>query len=254
MNLTIMTFNLRMDTPDDGKDAWPFRKEHVIQIIKNHSPDVLAIQEGLHHMICYLRDALPAYNMIGEGRDGGKSGEYNAVFYKRDVLTLKNQGQFWLSETPDIPGSISWNSGCKRICTWGNFSYSDNTSNSFYVYNTHLDNVSQNARIKGSDVITSKVKPMIQKGKAVFLMGDFNCEPDNEVIKHIEVSGLHKLRTDGKTFHEFKGGITGKQIDHIFVSEQSEIREVKIDRSHMKGSYPSDHYPVIAKLVCINEM
>src|SRR5699024_11559461 len=82
--------------------------------------------------------ALPisAYNMIGEGRDGGKSGEYNTVFYKRDVLTLKNQGQFWLSETPDIPGSISWNSGCKRICTWGNFSYSDNTSNTFYVYNT----------------------------------------------------------------------------------------------------------------------
>src|SRR5699024_12750437 len=133
--------------------------------------------------------------------------------------TLKNQGQFWLSETPDIPGSISWNSGCKRICTWGNFSYSDNTSNSFYVYNTHLDNVSQNARIKGSDVITSKVKPLIQKGEAVCLMGGFNCEPDNEVIKQIEVSGLHKLRTDGKTFHEINSGITERKIDNILIYE-----------------------------------
>src|SRR5699024_1414452 len=100
MNLTIMTFKLKMYIHADADVACAFRKEHVIKIIKNHSPDVLAIQEGLHHMICYLRDALPAYNMIGEGRDGGKSGEYNAVFYKRDVLTLKNQGQFWLSETP----------------------------------------------------------------------------------------------------------------------------------------------------------
>src|SRR5699024_12185670 len=114
-----------------------------------------------------------------------------------------------------IEGRNRWNNGSKIIYTFVNLSYTDNTSNSFYVYNTHLDNVSQKARIKGSDVITSKVKPMIQKGEAVFLMGDFNCEPDNEVIKHIEVSGLHKLRTDGKTFHEFKGGITGKQIDHI---------------------------------------
>src|SRR5699024_8836090 len=162
--------------------------------------------------------------------------------------------QFWLPETPDIPGSISWNSGCKRRCTWGDFPYSDNTPNSFYVYNTHLDNVSQSARIKRCDVITSKDKPMIQIEHSVLLMRDFNCESYNEVIKHIEGSELHKLRTDGKTFHEFKGAITGNQIDHIFVSEQSEIREVQIDRSDMKGSYPSDHYPVIAKLVCIKEM
>src|SRR5699024_12311518 len=100
----------------------------------------------------------------------------------------------------------------------------------------------------------AQLKPRIQKGDADCMMGDSNCEPDNGVSKHTEVSGLHKLRTDGKTLHEFKGGITGKQIDHILVSEQSEIREGKIDRSHMKGSYPSDHYPVIAKLVCINEM
>src|SRR5699024_858720 len=97
MNLTIMTFNLRMDTPDDGKDAWPFRKEHVIQIIKNHSPDVLAIQEGLHHMICYLRDAIPKYNMIGEVREDSKRGVFNAVLYDRDGLTLKDHARVMLA-------------------------------------------------------------------------------------------------------------------------------------------------------------
>lgn len=243
-----MTFNLRMDTVDDGKNAWSHRKEQVLQTIKGHDPDILSIQEGLQHMLAYLRTSLSTYRMIGEGRDGGEEGEYNAIFYKKEVLALKQHGQFWLSETPEVSGSISWGSGCRRICTWGEFACVDNISNTFYAYNTHLDNASQQARKKGSEVIASKLTPILQDHSPALLTGDFNCEPDNEVIKHIEGIGMTRLHIQGKTFHDFLGGIAGRPIDYIFLSGQYEIKEAIIDRCHLNEKYPSDHYPIIAKV------
>src|SRR5699024_10150910 len=136
LKLNVMTFNLRMDTPDDGGNAWPHRSEHVMDTIRAHQPDILGTQEGFHHMVREITASLPEYGMIGEGRGGAEEDEYNAIFYYEKTLQLIDDGQFWLSETPEVPGSVDWNSGCTRICTWGSFALKHDPSVRLLAYNT----------------------------------------------------------------------------------------------------------------------
>lgn len=243
LKLTVMTFNLRMDTPDDGKNAWPYRKEHVLDVIHTYEPAILGTQEGFHHMVEHINVHLTEYGMIGEGRAGGEADEYNAIFYHKKTLKLIDSGQFWLSETPDVPGSVDWDSGCTRICTWGKFSLQNEPSIKVMAFNTHLDHASQLAREKGGHLLTSKIKPTLEQGTPIILTGDFNAEPDNKTIQQIEASGLQKMYTEGNTFHDFSGGEAGKQIDYIFTSGSPGTG--KVDRRHFNGKYPSDHYPVV---------
>jgi len=243
LKLTVMTFNLRMDTPDDGENAWTYRKGHVVEMILAHQPDIIGTQEGLHHMIEYISEALPGYGMIGEGREGGKTGEYNAIFYRKERLKSLDNGQFWLSKTPEIPGSVDWNSGCPRICTWGEFVSQWDPATKVKVFNTHLDHASQEAREKGSKLLTSKIKPEFEQGVPVILTGDFNAAPNNKAIQQIGAAGLEKIQTDGNTFHGFDGGEEGNTIDYIFTTGSSGTG--KVVRRQVGGKYPSDHYPVV---------
>src|SRR5699024_2523840 len=120
-----MTFNLRMDTEEDGDKANPHNKNTTTQTTQNNQPTGLGTQEGLHHMVEFLTSSLTDYACCVGGGWGGQYGEYSALFYKKDRLNLIDQGQFWLSETSDIPNSVSWKSACPRICTWGKFTFVD---------------------------------------------------------------------------------------------------------------------------------
>src|SRR5690625_3238005 len=205
MKLSFMTFNLRMDTEEDGNNAWPHRKSAVIETILSHQPEVLGTQEGLHHMVEFMASSLKDYGKIGQGREGGKEGEYNTIFYKKDELRLIDHGQFWLSDTSDIPGSVSWDSACPRICTWGKFKFVEDLAKEIVVFNTHLDHVSQLAREKGIALICSHIKIYDQQDIPTVLMGDFNCEPNNDVIEHVRKMGLNETHEVGRTFHGFDG-------------------------------------------------
>lgn len=243
-----MTFNIRRDLMQDGTDSWEYRKEKVIQIIKDLKIDVFGIQEGLPHMIKYMENKLTEYTMIGQGRNNEKSDEYNAIFYKTKSFISLDRGQFWLSETPSVPGSIGWGSKYPRICTWSEFAHIKNSSSSFYVFNTHLDNSSQLARVYGIKLIIEQIIFLLEKSIPVILMGDFNCERNNYVINYVEKIGLFQPCLKGKTFHNFNGGICGKLIDYLFVSNQIKFIESFINRRSFEEKYPSDHYPVIAKI------
>lgn len=248
LELTVMTFNLRTDLSEDGSNAWSYRKEKVVKTIRENDPDILGIQEGMHHMVGYLQTSLPEYEMIGKGRDGDEQGEYNAIFYKKIMLNLIDEDQFWLSETPDIPGSMDWDTGCTRICTWGTFLPADESPAAFIFLNTHLDHLSQLAREKGSQLLGNTVETALQAEIPVILAGDFNAAPDNEAIRYLESLGLERLSTEGGTFHNFSGKSDDALIDYIFISKGIQTVEAKIDRRDFAGKYPSDHYPVIGKL------
>jgi len=249
MNLTAMTFNLRLNHTDDGENAWPYRKDNVVQTILANDPHIFGIQEGLPMMVSKLKESLPAYEMIGEGRGGGDVDEYSALFYKKEQLILNNHGQFWLSETPEVANSISWDSACPRICTWGEFALKNNPSHRFVFFNTHLDHIGQEARKKGAELICSNIGQYLDANLPVIFTGDLNVEPDNEVIDILEKADLVRLHTEGKTFHDFKGGIPGEPIDYIFTSKQVKVLNIKVDRRNFDGKYPSDHYPLVAELV-----
>jgi endonuclease/exonuclease/phosphatase family metal-dependent hydrolase len=262
MDLTVMTFNLRYSTPNDGDNAWPLRVHRVSGLIADHNPLIIGTQEGFHNMLAELHVQLPGYEWIGAGRFGGQEDEHCAIFYKNDQVDILEHGQFWLSETPEEAASKSWDSYFPRVCTWAQCRIKT-TGQRFMLYNTHLDHSSQEARDQGVLVIWDYiVSHHSLYGLPAILMGDLNSLPEQFPIRFLEeetklagagkawlanaYSSLHEPA--GLTAHSFNGGDEGKPIDYIFVSPEVTIMEALVDRRQIDGGYPSDHYPIVAVL------
>ncbi|QYR21428.1 endonuclease/exonuclease/phosphatase family protein [Paenibacillus sp. sptzw28] len=265
MDMTVMTFNLRYITPNDGDNYWPNRIRRAAAIIKEHSPLVIGTQEGYHSMLLDLEPHLSDYGWVGEGRFGEHENEHCAIFYNKRELEIAGHGQFWLSETPDVIASKSWDSWFPRICTWARFARRD-TGAVFYVYNTHFDHHSQAARDESSRVILERIhRERKQKDVPVILMGDFNSAPGDFPIRLLRGDAGTSDEADtglidaysimagdpGLTAHSFGGGEEGEPIDYIFATPEFRFTDVLIDRREIEGGFPSDHYPVVAKLTMI---
>ena len=82
--LRVMSFNLRTPTIIDGFNHWSFRKDVIVETIREFDPDVLGTQECVVSQAQYLRDEFPEYDFVGAGRNDGKQrGEMCGVFFKR---------------------------------------------------------------------------------------------------------------------------------------------------------------------------
>lgn len=253
MEFTIMTFNLRVDVPSDRENSWANRADKAAEIIEKHDPSIIGIQEGLSYMLSDIEVRLGSYQYLGQGREVGNKGEFSAIFYKKDILNVVNQGQFWISEQPAVPGSKSWDSDFPRVCTWGHFQFNKYPEKEFFVYNTHLDHISQEAREQGVRMIWEVISTHNKNDRPFFLTGDLNATPENSVITFLNskqqlVDAYSILEGDvGSTFHNFSGETDGQPIDYIFVSKEVQLHNTIVDRSKINGSFPSDHYPVILK-------
>ncbi|ARI76374.1 endonuclease/exonuclease/phosphatase family protein [Halobacillus mangrovi] len=262
MDLRIMTYNLRVDLPQDGMNSWTHRADKVYRMLKKHEPLVLGAQEALIHMIKDLENRFSDYRWIGEGRRGGTSDEFCPIFYNHEVLECVDSGQFWLSDQPEVPNSISWDSDFPRICTWGHFQSRENPFDNFIVYNTHLDHISQPARENGIALIWERMHSHYrEKNIPIVLTGDLNSQPDDRVIQFLRGNASIRVLTKdlqdsyavlnetlGNTFHSFQGGSEGAPIDYIFCTQDVKVLKTEIDRNAYDGRYPSDHYPVISKI------
>src|SRR5919106_275964 len=94
--LTVMSFNIRYGTADDGPNRWELRRGQMLELLKAQNPDVLGLQEALHFQIDEILQALPDYKMVGVGRsDGGHGGEYSAIVYRASRLTVRQTDTFW---------------------------------------------------------------------------------------------------------------------------------------------------------------
>ncbi len=251
MQLDILSFNLRTWTDTDGSNAWPYRRDMAAELIKKYHPHVVGTQEALPEMLSDLDSRLPEYERWGEGRRGGENGEFNAIYYHRRVGGPQEQGQFWLSETPDEPGSVSWDSSLPRICTWAVFQ-PPALGRPFLVCNTHLDHRGPEAKIQGARLIWQHMRPYIDKGMAAVLVGDLNSRPGEEPIVFLRRHLRDLLQETGQdgigTFHGFSGESRDLPIDHVFAGPGIDVQDVRIIRDHVDGSYPSDHFPVMACL------
>ncbi|XID96102.1 endonuclease/exonuclease/phosphatase family protein [Paenibacillaceae bacterium WGS1546] len=260
--MKVMSFNLRYDNPEDGADAWPNRAHRVADAVRKADPTLIGTQEGLLHMLEDLRDRLPGYAWLGEGREGGVRGEHNAIFYKQAEFEALDSGQFWLSEDPSAPGSKGWDGYCPRICTWAHFRSLRCPGAEGLIYNTHLDFAGRIARERGAALIWRAMKAHVARTSLpAILTGDFNAYPDSAPIRFLrgetasdgERPNLRDAYTllgpnaIGCTAHEFNGGVGGQPpIDYIFATPDVELVSVEIERGRFDGAYPSDHYPVVA--------
>lgn len=258
--LKVMTFNIRVDTILDGPNRWGHRKKIVYNMIVSQQADIVGLQESLDFQTDYLRQQLGDYTSYGAGRsDGKQKGEACPIFYRTERFALIDSGTFWFSDTPSVPGSKDWGAMCPRICSWVRLLDKESLS-SFFVYNVHLDNLSQNSRKKSVQLLASRIAS--RKGSDPFIvLGDFNMETDNSAMEYLYNSdsetpyprmtnawgAVHADSDEVGTRHGFRGRISGPKIDHIPLSDGFEALNVRIDQRHaMNGRYPSDHFPVVA--------
>lgn len=253
-SLSVMTFNMRYDNPEDGQNNWRFRRERIAGVIKAQEVDVLGTQELLSNQFNDLSGLLTGYQGVGVGRlDGAESGEYCAVFFRKDRFTLLDSGTFWLSETPEVVGSLGWDGACERIATW--VVLRDRDGRELFFIDTHLDHVGQVARDEGVSLLMKRIETL-SGGRPVILTGDFNSEPGSSVVAHVQKDGvLHDAKaiaaqrsgTDW-SFSDF-GQIPEAErplLDYIFVSGDIEAVRYEVLPDTFDGGYVSDHAPVMA--------
>ncbi len=255
-SIAVMTFNLRYAS-SSGPNAWPDRFPVMRDCIRESQPDLIGTQEGLYSQLKDLAGALPEYQWIGLGRDGGSHGEFMAIFYRSDRLVPLEYDHFWLSDTPEVIGSSTWGNSNRRMVTWVKFR--DRRSDvTFYFWNTHFDHQIQEARLKSAQLVLERVHAL-KTDLPVVLVGDFNAvagrNPAYDVLIAPEgftdtwdAAGTH-LGEIVNTFHNFRGPTPGdSRIDWILMRGPVSCDDIQIVTCHRESQYPSDHFPVKATL------
>jgi len=267
-SLTVMSYNVRYGTAQDGINHWSKRKEQLIDVIRKYDPDLLGTQETLAFQGDYISQHLPHLESFGVGRDDGKlGGEMALLFFRKDRFKKLDGGNFWLSESPEKIASKSWDSALPRIVSW--VVLQDQTSPGqpkFLFLNTHFDHRGTQARIESSRIIREFIADYSQKFQfdlPVIVAGDFNAGegslPYRELVDQ-EFVTKRRLVDTFRSVHPEKGDEEGTfsgfdvnqskggRIDWILVSDEWKIRSASIDRTATEGRTPSDHFPILAEI------
>jgi endonuclease/exonuclease/phosphatase family metal-dependent hydrolase len=253
--ITIASYNLRYNNQNDGVNAWANRKELVKGLIRFHELDIFGIQEGLRGQLDDIAE-IGDFAFLGNGRDDGKqSGEHSSIFYRKSRFKVGESGDFWLSETPDVPGK-GWDATCcNRICSWAKFNDLI-TKKTFYVFNVHFDHQGVVARRESGKLMVKKIQE-IAKDANVILTGDFNSTPETEQIQHIQTLLSDSKQVSQTPAYGPKGTFNGfkfdapleNRIDYIFTSKLVTVLKYGVLTDSFEQRYPSDHQPVVVKVV-----
>ena len=249
-DLEILSYNIRYDNPEDGKNQWKFRKETLMGYFLKNTPDVVGMQEVLHNQLNDLTSTLEDYAYVGVGREDGKTkGEYSPVFYRKSALNLLESDTFWLSETPEQI-SVGWDAAHERICTFARFEHRQ-TKKQLWVFNTHFDHVGVMARVEAANLILKKIKQLNPEGLPTIVTGDFNLTPETQPIQIFQAAFqdvLLELPKSDFTYGTFTGFDTEnnaeRRIDYIFQKGFTVKKAAQLWIKTPEGRWASDHHPV----------
>ena len=249
----VMTFNIRYDNPGDGVNQWDSRKSKVFSLIEKYDPDIIGVQEALHHQLEDIAGALDHYTYFGAGRDDGKKkGEHSAIFVRKDRFKILDENTFWLSKNPEVPGSKDWDAAITRVATWGRLQ--DKTNNQIFVMiNTHFDHIGKESRKNSAGIIKERAAS-ISDGLPVIITGDFNFTRDKDPYKvMMENSGLKLIdvapsSAPGTACGFVVGARPCVGIDYIFHTPEWTSSNYQVIQDNDGRYYPSDHLPVIVTL------
>lgn len=262
--LEVMTFNIRLGTANDGDNHWTRRREMVFGLLRDQDADLIGLQEAFRFQIQEILAAVPGYGVVGVGRDDGKAaGETSAILFKTSRFHVAESGTFWFSDTPDVPGTRTWGNRYNRISSWARFV--DQDGSAFWHYNLHLDHESQPSRDKSVELLLKRIGARTFTSEPFVVTGDFNVGEDNPALHYlVGVPGapatapralvdtfrvLHPGLTEVGTFTGFTFGETkGPKIDYVLVQPATQVLSAEIIRTSQNGRYPSDHFPVTARI------
>lgn len=259
--LSVMSFNIRYGTAKDGEDAWPARRRMLFDLLRRENADLIGLQEALDFQIREILAAVPHYAVVGVGRDDGRAqGEYSAILFRRERFHVAEAGTFWFSDTPSTVASRSWGNRITRICSWARFV--DRDGSAFWHYNLHLDHESQPSRERSTELLAKRIEERPAASEPVIVTGDFNVGEDNPALRAlVSATGVapgrfvdtfrerHAAETQVGTFSGFRQGrIDGPKIDYVLVQPGTEVLSAAIVRFSRSGRYPSDHFPVTARV------
>ncbi len=255
--LGLMTFNIRTSSIDDGPNGWPHRKDLVVGVIEQFAPQVVGLQEVVHEQIEYFETKLHDYRWIGvdRGLNGGTGlSEYTPIFYRHAELSVIESGNFWLSPTPDLASTAE--PRLTRIVTWARFHHRA-SRREFVVFNTHFSPRAGQGQLDAARILRERTQ-RLAPGSALIVLGDFNAAAEESPVWH-ELTGdrlrdawtlAEKRRGPAATMGGFgppRDGDTSR-IDWILVGGPIKVRSAETVLYNASGRYPSDHYPVAARV------
>lgn len=264
VTVRVMSYNIRYGTAPDGENHWERRKDFLVETIQAFRPDLLGTQETLAFQRDYLAEKLPDYGVFGAGREDGKEqGEIMAVYWRKDRFEVLASGHFWLSTTPDVPGSKSWDSSLPRMVTWLKLrDLKQPDAKPILWMNTHFDHRGEEARRQSARLVRQKLLELGQ-GSSLIVTGDFNAAEGSQpyqllfddldgrpspVVDTYRTAHPRRGQEEG-TFSGFRAqNVSGPRIDWIACSRDWRIVEAGIDRTARDGRTPSDHFAVFAVL------
>lgn len=262
--LDVMSFNIRHGRGDDGVHVWPNRRALVQERLRVSNASLIGLQEVLDFQLDELTAVLPRYRAIGVGRDDGVSaGEFSPVLVDTTRFVVITSGTFWFSDTPDVPGSMHWGNRITRIASWARLA-DRLTGNTLRIYNVHWDHESQPSRERSAALLRARLASDGSPLDALLVTGDFNAGEDNPAVRVLVDSAPRgatsrvRLRDSYRvrhpevrvvgTFNAFRGDSTGDKIDAILIDPLWHVEDATIDRTRVGALWPSDHFPVTARL------
>ncbi|GAP12690.1 metal-dependent hydrolase [Longilinea arvoryzae] len=254
--IRIMSFNIRCSNCADGLNRWENRKPLVLARIQAFQPDLLGVQECRDDgQAGFLKAALPEYQFYGVQRGGGgETGvEMAPIFVRKECFQVLRAGHFWLSETPQIPGSIGWDATFARTAAWAELLHRP-TGRRLVFLNTHFD--LQPAAIAGAAHLLRGWAKKITPDLPLIVTGDFNSEKDSPAYRELTAEDrlhdvyrqAHPGEADAITFHGYGNPEAFKTIDWILGSRHFTTLSTSVDPWQNHNRYPSDHYPLRAEV------
>jgi len=255
MSFTLVSSNIRFDSSSDGAHSWVNRRELLAGIFHEVSSSIIGTQEGRIDQIQELKNLLTGFELIDQHRPWIGERMYPCLFVKSDLFEILDSGDVWLSNTPDIIASKSFNSAFPRLMTWAKLQIK-NSVETILIINTHLDHILEKTREEQIEVLCQETLRIWDKNSFLIIMGDFNTGPDSLVRKkltgyfpNLVDTWKYINKTEEASFHAFQGSIDyAQRIDWIMADSRIEILNSSLDKRQFNQIYPSDHYPVITQI------
>jgi endonuclease/exonuclease/phosphatase family metal-dependent hydrolase len=254
--MKILTCNIRCFGAEDGENNWEHRKDLCADVIRAQSPDVICFQEMWAEQYADVSRALGEFRSYGMADTASGRHPQNCIFYRADLYTVVSAGGYWLSQTPHVPGSKSWESCCVRLANWVRLQERA-SGREVRVVNTHLDHVGQSAREHQARLVSEDTSAY-PADYPQLLTGDMNCDCTNRAIQAFKEVGwsdtyglVHGTENPGHTYHAFVGEEHQPEIgkmDWIFVKGAMKAVAAEVIKDSRDGRFPSDHYFVSATL------